>query len=712
MSTDSTPSSQLTKPFSQNNSFVSSNTNNTKRSEDHFNHNTHNTANSKRHDQDGSQQHQRRNDQQQRRSNNDGPKGHSNKHDEVSFKKLDSEFSHNQRRNNQRRTTDDAGPKGYPNHIDDIPTKKSNHESELPQNQRRNDNQNRRSNNNAPKGYPNKVDEIPSKPFKKTEEPKSRTPNQRFENGGTSNSTSSKPTNNINGSNANSSVPTKTVSANNPFSLENRIKFQNEISSSFVKRELMKPIGSVRHTESARSDGTKPRETSVKLHEFPKVHQNDGARPREGAVKSNEFAKPHQNARKGNDGSLNAVKSNPRISKFEGQSHAGVEKGKHVNAKDNPRSDYPADKPFNQRAKSDAKPRTVPATPQDTNVTQLVKATSALKVSEPPRPKPSKSTPVNIAVPAALKTPDLTAVFPNGFEFNPNKIMGFTDKETNEVAQSMLKAANGSSDMLTQLLEAASAASNKLAAQSSLSPLPEAFVPTSAQAQPSPVKVLNNNQQYSVRPMTSPQHQPRQHHQQQQQQQQLTHHQHGMQFMSPFVTPHTQFMSLTLNDECYAKYWEDGLFYRALISGIAEKTCVVKFLEYENYEELLLSDCLPITNENIELVNQYNAGLTMQPTSTQFAHHPQQQPPQLIPAQQQIVQMQQQQQQQPHYVHAPPQLQHQQPGLLQTPQHHHQPSNSYHQQMDYTQYNQHQQHLQRMRGERQMYIPPAQRSSK
>lgn len=97
---------------------------------------------------------------------------------------------------------------------------------------------------------------------------------------------------------------------------------------------------------------------------------------------------------------------------------------------------------------------------------------------------------------------------------------------------------------------------------------------------------------------------------------------------------------------------------------MSDKTCVVQFMEYGNFEEVLLSDCVPITEGNIQMVGQYNANLALQG---------------------------------PHYPHQP--IQQQQPTQTLHHQHHHQ-SQQLHQQQ------------QRFRGERQMYVPPAQRSTK
>ncbi|CAM4381150.1 unnamed protein product [Lepidochelys olivacea] len=52
-------------------------------------------------------------------------------------------------------------------------------------------------------------------------------------------------------------------------------------------------------------------------------------------------------------------------------------------------------------------------------------------------------------------------------------------------------------------------------------------------------------------------------------------------------------------DECFALYWEDNKFYRAEIEALHSSgtTAVVKFCDYGNYEEVLLSNIKPIHAE-------------------------------------------------------------------------------------------------------------------
>ncbi|XP_065158106.1 tudor domain-containing protein 3 [Atheta coriaria] len=53
-----------------------------------------------------------------------------------------------------------------------------------------------------------------------------------------------------------------------------------------------------------------------------------------------------------------------------------------------------------------------------------------------------------------------------------------------------------------------------------------------------------------------------------------------------------------IGDLCMAKYWEDNKYYNATITGLTPKTCVVRFNEYGNMEEVLLEDCLPVSSED------------------------------------------------------------------------------------------------------------------
>lgn len=55
------------------------------------------------------------------------------------------------------------------------------------------------------------------------------------------------------------------------------------------------------------------------------------------------------------------------------------------------------------------------------------------------------------------------------------------------------------------------------------------------------------------------------------------------------------------SDHCLARYWEDGKFYNALIHAVSENgsTAVVQFTDYGNYEEIFLTDILPVPSEPV-----------------------------------------------------------------------------------------------------------------
>uniref|UniRef100_A0ABI7VPT6 Tudor domain-containing protein 3 n=1 Tax=Felis catus TaxID=9685 RepID=A0ABI7VPT6_FELCA len=64
-------------------------------------------------------------------------------------------------------------------------------------------------------------------------------------------------------------------------------------------------------------------------------------------------------------------------------------------------------------------------------------------------------------------------------------------------------------------------------------------------------------------------------------------------------------------DECFALYWEDNKFYRAEVEALHSSgmTAVVKFIDYGNYEEVLLSNMRPIQTEAWEEEGTYDQTL-------------------------------------------------------------------------------------------------------
>ncbi|XP_037933028.1 tudor domain-containing protein 3 [Teleopsis dalmanni] len=77
-----------------------------------------------------------------------------------------------------------------------------------------------------------------------------------------------------------------------------------------------------------------------------------------------------------------------------------------------------------------------------------------------------------------------------------------------------------------------------------------------------------------------------------------------------------------IGDLCMAKYWDDGRYYEAEITAVSNKTCVVFFLGYGNHEEVLKSDCLPITDVNNRPINSYNPMLQQQHQTINIAPVP------------------------------------------------------------------------------------------
>lgn len=55
-----------------------------------------------------------------------------------------------------------------------------------------------------------------------------------------------------------------------------------------------------------------------------------------------------------------------------------------------------------------------------------------------------------------------------------------------------------------------------------------------------------------------------------------------------------------VGDQCMAKYWEDNKFYRATVTALTNRTCVVQFNDYGNFEEVLQIDCLPLHTEQTD----------------------------------------------------------------------------------------------------------------
>ncbi|XP_053690328.1 tudor domain-containing protein 3 [Sabethes cyaneus] len=205
-------------------------------------------------------------------------------------------------------------------------------------------------------------------------------------------------------------------------------------------------------------------------------------------------------------------------------------------------------------------------TANNNKVAQLTEATANMQISSgkpfnngtnnthaPNLPKSSQanmsgSTPVSTA---QIPMPPKNFIqLPNGFNYNPYQIVGFQNKQTNEFALNVLKSQQFDAMQTAHL----AAATQPGAPQA----IPGVGMPPTTAVVPA---VLGTG---PAAPNVHP------------------------------VMPSGVLPSWKIGDRCLAKYWEDGGFYNAEITGISENTFVVCFLEYGNYEEVLKTDCIPI----------------------------------------------------------------------------------------------------------------------
>lgn len=242
-------------------------------------------------------------------------------------------------------------------------------------------------------------------------------------------------------------------------------------------------------------------------------------------------------------------------------------------------------------------------------INQLASETASMKISHSKTSRQPSQTQKSQQQQQQLQQPPQTKnafekVFPqmpNGFEYNPYKIMGFQNKETNEFAMNVLKTQNFDSVPQQVSTGSSSTASGKPLSMPSVNASPQP--PTMAHVQMADAFVPMQNFNKPPPPLPS---------------------QHYIGTMAgvppaqlsmvPAAVTFNNNWHWKINDICFAKYWEDGRYYHAEITGMAEKTCVVQFMEYGNFEEVLLTDCLPITEANIQMINQYNSHLMQQQT--------------------------------------------------------------------------------------------------
>lgn len=173
---------------------------------------------------------------------------------------------------------------------------------------------------------------------------------------------------------------------------------------------------------------------------------------------------------------------------------------------------------------------TPPPSSTTNNINNLIKSTAGMKLSSQSQAvatRPSSTGGASSTIPFQAKTTAQTPntfdkVFPqmpSGFEYNPYKIMGFQNKETNEFAMNVLKSQSFDN------IPPAHMVSGHIQQQTSSAG--HAYVP------------MQMATVYAARPPP-------------QQQQQPQHFSNGGVNFQPFTWPHS------LHDICFAKYWEDG----------------------------------------------------------------------------------------------------------------------------------------------------------
>lgn len=191
------------------------------------------------------------------------------------------------------------------------------------------------------------------------------------------------------------------------------------------------------------------------------------------------------------------------------------------------------------------------------------------------------------------------------FPYNPYKIMGFQNKETNEFAMNVLKMGDQKPSKVGNT-NAGSSSSGGGGGGIGGGGGGNVFVnnnlnaPAVPNSQPNLKHAHIPNQQIPIVPVQQSIPAPK------------------PSYINPNVPQYTlpampqpaqpQFLwSFKVGDRCLAKYWEDEKYYNAEIQAVTDKTCVVHFPEYGNFEEVLHTDCLPITDANHQPINQYSA---------------------------------------------------------------------------------------------------------
>ncbi|XP_050080060.1 trithorax group protein osa [Anopheles maculipalpis] len=217
--------------------------------------------------------------------------------------------------------------------------------------------------------------------------------------------------------------------------------------------------------------------------------------------------------------------------------------------------------------------------------------TAMPNASAGPGAGPSPGAPVTpspgVSVGGPPNVPKSFIQLPNGYNYNPYQIMGFQNKQTNEFALNVLKSQQQFDPMQQppHLGTPGPVPATVSPVGPNVMPLPGPNVAPSgvlAQAPPPPAAIIAT----APTPGSVPGH--------------GTLVPPGMPMAAAPMAPQAAGMAgvypnWKIGDRCLAKYWEDGNFYTAEITDTSKNTFVVHFLEYGNYEEVLKTDCIPIT---------------------------------------------------------------------------------------------------------------------
>lgn len=337
-------------------------------------------------------------------------------------------------------------------------------------------------------------------------------------------------------------------SSKNPFSLENRSKFENNISASFANRQKRDDELEPPPSRSNKNFSNKSSYPSTSNQRYQGGSSINAASDSKYSGRDRNFGDTRNaiDSRNNNQSNESRNQNEPRSYSKPSSNPIAQSSSTPYNASANyqqnatkfmkggvlatePKS---ASNRYHDDNKIDRRPpgkshATQPPSSAASNINNLIKSTAGMKLSSQPQAataRPSSTGGVLSSTPFQTKPTTQTSnafdkVFPqmpSGFEYNPYKIMGFQNKETNEFAMNVLKSQSFDNIPPAHMVSG----QGQGARQDAYVPIPMAYA-----ARPPP--------------------------QQQQSQKQHFSNGGGVNFQ-PFTWPHS------LHDICFAKYWEDG----------------------------------------------------------------------------------------------------------------------------------------------------------